>query len=403
MRLLHIIASMDPASGGPCQGIRNSNPDMISLGVYREVVCLDDPASPFIGMDDFPVHALGPGTGPWHYTPKLKPWLVENLHRFEVVIINGLWLYSSYAGWSAMRTLAKQQKRSGVKIDLPRMYIMPHGMLDPYFQRAPDRRLKAIRNWFYWKLIENRVVNDADGLLFTCEVELQLAGEAFSPYHPKNKINVGYGIIAPPVKTSAMFDAFAQKCPELKGQNYILYLSRINEKKGVDLLIKAYAEMLEKADAEGAEMPKLVIAGPGLNSTYGKKMLFLASSTPALRKAVIFPGMLTGDAKWGALYNSDAFILPSHQENFGIAVVEALACGRPVLISSEVNIWVEIEEGGGGIVQNDTLEGAKALLQKWMSLTPAQKEQMGKSALQVYTEHFDVAHASVTFYKAISI
>ena len=168
MRLLHIIASMDPASGGPCQGIRNSNPEMIRLGVYREVVCLDDPSAPFIGMDSFPVHALGPGIGPWQYSSKLKPWLIDNLHRFEAIVINGLWLYSSFAGWSALRTLKKLAQR-GYNTNIPSMFIMPHGMLDPYFQRAPDRKLKALRNWFYWKLVENRVVNDADALLIVTE------------------------------------------------------------------------------------------------------------------------------------------------------------------------------------------------------------------------------------------
>jgi glycosyltransferase involved in cell wall biosynthesis len=394
---------MDPASGGPCQGIRNSNPAMMHLGVYREVVCLDDPSAPFIGMDDFPVHALGPGRGPWHYSAKLKPWLLTNLYRFDVVVINGLWLYSSYAGWSALRQLKRDNlKQGGVTRNVPNIFIMPHGMLDPYFQRAPDRKLKALRNWFYWKLIENRVVNDADALLFTCEVELQLAGAAFSPYHPKNKINVGYGIISPPDKTPAMLAAFEQKCPGLAGEPFYLFLSRIHEKKGVDLLIKAYVALFNKAGEQGYTIPKLIIAGPGVKTAYGRKMLFLASASPELRKAIIFPGMLTGDAKWGALYNCETFILPSHQENFGIAVVEALACSKPVLISNQVNIWMEIQTGGGGLVDDDTLEGATNILQKWRDLPPAKKQKMGEDARQVFLDHFDVANASAIFFKAIS-
>ncbi len=59
--------------------------------------------------------------------------------------------------------------------------------------------------------------------------------------------------------------------------------------------------------------------------------------------------MLTGDLKWGAFRAAEAFVLPSHQENFGIAVVEALACGKPVLISDKVNIWREIVEDGAGL------------------------------------------------------
>ncbi|TWR27580.1 glycosyltransferase [Mucilaginibacter pallidiroseus] len=403
MKLLHIIASMDPVSGGPCQGIRNSNPDMINLGVYREVVCLDAPDASFLGMDNFPVHALGPGKGPWQYSEKLKPWLMANMERFDVVVINGLWLYSSYAGWRVMKTLKKQRfKQSPNARPFPKVFIMPHGMLDPYFQNAPDRKLKAIRNWFYWKLIENRVVNDADGLLFTCEIEMQLAGTSFSPYRPKKEINVGYGIINPPVKTLQMVNAFAKACPGLNGENYLLFLSRIHEKKGVDLLLQAYAAIFEQTKKQGIKIPKLVIAGPGLESPYGKKMRLLVSGSPLLKQAVLFPGMLRGDAKWGAIHGCDCFVLPSHQENFGIAVVEALACSKPVLISNQVNIWMEIQNGSSGIVENDNLNGTTNLLERWLALTVTQKQQMAANAVQVFNEHFDVAHASATFHKTIA-
>jgi glycosyltransferase involved in cell wall biosynthesis len=76
--------------------------------------------------------------------------------------------------------------------------------------------------------------------------------------------------------------------------------------------------------------------------------------------------MLEGDAKWGAFYGCEAFVLPSHQENFGISVVEALACDKPVLISSKVNIWREISEDNAGIVEEDTLEGVRRLLRLYL-------------------------------------
>jgi glycosyltransferase involved in cell wall biosynthesis len=76
--------------------------------------------------------------------------------------------------------------------------------------------------------------------------------------------------------------------------------------------------------------------------------------------------MLEGEAKWGALYGCDAFVLPSHQENFGIAVVEALACNKPVLISNKVNIWREIAEDGAGVVEEDSVEGTARMLQRFV-------------------------------------
>nr|WP_294941969.1 glycosyltransferase [uncultured Mucilaginibacter sp.] len=400
MKLLHIIASMDPASGGPCQGIRNTNPELMHNGISREVVSLDAPDSAFLGMDNFTIHALGPAKGKWQYSAKLRPWLLANMARFDVVIINGLWLYSSYAGWSVKRELEKTAKKTaGISI-IPKLYVMPHGMLDPYFQRAPDRKLKAIRNWFYWKLIENKVVNDADGLFFTCETELELARLAFSPYKPKKELNVGYGIIAPPPHTPAMDHDFFKKCPEVKGKPFLLFFSRIHKKKGVDILIRSYAEIVNKATEEGQKY-KLVVAGPGLDTSFGKEVQRLLAHYPDLKDNIHFTGMLTGNVKWGALYNCAAFVLPSHQENFGIAVVEALACKKPVLVSYQVNIWKEIESGGGGIIAADTLEGTRELLNKWVGLPATEKAALGKNALNVFKNHFDIELVAKHFIKAI--
>ncbi|MGZ4090888.1 MAG: glycosyltransferase, partial [Bacteroidia bacterium] len=315
MKILHIVGSMDPASGGICNGIRNSDAVMTKLGATREVVCLDAPTSSYLGMDTFPVHALGPAKGPWQYSPKIKSWLIDNLGRFDVFIINGLWVYPSYIGWKVIKYL----KKSTIKTT--DVFVMPHGMLDPYFQTAPDRRLKAIRNWVYWKLIEKNILNDADAVLFTCEKEMQLAHKTFSNYRPKREINVGYGIMPPPGPNQDMYYAFIEKCKGVAFEPYLLFLSRIHEKKGVDMLIKAYAEVAEKALSEKKSVPKLVIAGPGLETAFGKKMIKLCNSFDHLKNLVFFPGMLSGDVKWGALYNCEAFILPSHQENFGIAVV----------------------------------------------------------------------------------
>ncbi|MXV17442.1 glycosyltransferase [Hufsiella ginkgonis] len=398
MKLLHVIGSMDPRSGGPCQGIRNSNSAMVNLGVEREIVCLDAPDASFLGMDDFPIHALGPARGPWHYAEKLYPWLMNNLGRFDVVIINGLWIYSSYAAHRAFKKL----KRASPGADLPRVYVMPHGMLDPYFQRARDRRFKAIRNWFYWKLVERAVVNDSAGLLFTCETELLLARGTFSGYRPRKELNVGYGIVQPPDYTPQMSEAFSARCPGLDGQPYLLFLSRIHGKKGVDLLIKSFAAHIKASASREKALPKLVIAGPGTETPYGKRLVYLINQFPHLKERVLFTGMLTGDAKWGAVYGCEAFILPSHQENFGIAVVEALACKKPVLISNQVNICMEIHAGGAGIVATDTLTGTWDLLRKWFSLGDEERAQMGQNALAVYQSHFHIDPFSVALHQAIS-
>lgn len=361
---------MNPASGGPCQGIRNSVSALEELGVLNEVVCCDSPDEIWIKKDPFPVHALGPSKFGYSYTTKLQPWLEEKIPRFDGVVVHGIWQWPVQA---TIRAFKRLKSNSPPATRHPPLFIMPHGMLDPWFQRDKSRRLKAIRNSIYWWLFERQSVSSADALLFTCEEELLLARTTFGGYQPKREINIGYGIAKPPVFASQMRDAFQAQCPELGNHSYLLFLGRIHSKKGVDLLIRAYAEVL-KANKLETTFPHLVIAGPGWDTSYGRQMRQLIdisnaeilSETCKLKTEnsprIHAVGMLEGDAKWGAFYGCEAFVLPSHQENFGISVVEALACGKPVLISNKVNIWREIAEDGAGLVEEDTLQGARKLL-----------------------------------------
>lgn len=381
MNILRVISSMNPATGGPCQGIRNSVPALNSLGVKNEVVCLDDPAATFLGKDPFPIHAVGPAKGGWQYNRNLEGWLNEHLHRFDIVVIHGLWLYHGYATREAVAQYNASNPAKRIRV-----YVMPHGMLDPWFQKAAGRKLKALRNVIYWNLIEGKTINSVDGVLFTCEEEMLLARLSFNGYRPKQELNVGYGIITPPAYQPGMDEAFYANCTIPRNTPYFLFLSRIHEKKGLDLLIKAYLN-LQLIDAG---LPWLVIAGPGDETAYGQQMKALAASC----RKIIFTGMLSGDSKWGAYYNSTAFVLPSHQENFGIAVVEALACSKPVLISKQINIWREIEQGGAAIVGSDTEEGAYQILLAWQQKSHRDKALMAEKALKVFEEKFTVESAA---------
>ncbi|MFD0750780.1 glycosyltransferase [Mucilaginibacter calamicampi] len=320
------------------------------------------------------------------------------MQSFDVVVINGLWLFFSYAGWKMLRKIKEAAKNKGDKV--PKLFVMPHGMLDPYFQLAPERRIKAIRNYIYWHLIEKKVVNDSDGLLFTSQLELLLARKSFPDYHPKNEYNIGYGIPLPPPYSAGMKEAFLKKCPLLQGKNYLLFFGRIHPKKGVDMLVEAYLELLAKRQIKN--LPVLVLAGPGMDSQFGAKIRRALALIPEAKDYVFYPGMIKGAAKWGAIYGADAFMLPSHQENFGIAVVEALACSKPVIISDQINIWEEIKKGKGGIVTEDTISGVKNMLKQWFELSAVDKKEMGENAFNVYLNNFRVERAAAKFYNVIS-
>lgn len=396
MKVLHVIPSIDPKSGGMSQAVRTLVAGLQPQGVRNEIVTLDEPGVGYIKESSMIIHALGKGSGPWGYNKALYPWLVSNLINYDRVIVHGLWQYPGFAVYKAVKK---------IKIKKVEYYVMPHGMLDPYFQRANGRRLKALRNIIYWKFLEERVVNSADGLMFTCEEEQQLAREPFFPYNPRKEIVVGLGVEVPPVKTEKMMDFFYSCYPELRGGRYILFLSRIHEKKGVDMLVESYRELVGELIKGGphADVPKLLIAGPGLETPYGRQILSQVESSPGLKDYIIFPGMLSGDMKWGAYYGSEAFILPSHQENFGIAVVEALACSKPVLISNQVNIHKEISRGNAAVVADDTPQGTYKLLRYWSEMPTDAKKKMEKSARCVYETHFAVEPAMQRMIDALKL
>ncbi len=393
MNLLHVITTMNPKFGGPGQGIRNYEYGLRNLKVHRDVLCLDLPAEVDAWSEgDLRIIALGKSSTKWYYHPKLKEWLRSHLQNYDAIIINGIWLFHSYAVISVI----DEFRAKG--INCPKVYIMPHGMLDPWFQKDKSRKLKALRNEVYWRIIEKKVINEADGLLFTCQLELELARTTFNGYHPKKELNIGYGIAPPPLFSEKYLDAFYSKTQLDKKEPFLLYLSRVHEKKGLDLIISAYDKLLQ----ENKDLPNLVVAGGGIETKYGQQIYNTVMASPELKSKVHFVGMLQGDAKWGAFHACRAFILPSHQENFGIAVAEALACSKPVLISEQVNIWKEIKTSGSGIVENDSLDGVRRLLISLLSLSEVEYQKLCKNARWAYEKYFDVKQTAKNLVEAIS-
>jgi glycosyltransferase involved in cell wall biosynthesis len=394
MKVLHVVTSLDPVAGGVSEAVKTMIGALRLKGIRNEVVCLDKPNAPFINDLTFPIHLLGPAKSSWAYSSQLIKWLENNLLKYNKIIVHGLWQFPDFA---VRRTVQNFLRRNDLNV--PKVYLMPHGMLDPYFQTASTRKLKALRNLLYWKIIEGENIKCADGLLFTCKEELLLARKSFRPYLPTNEISIGLGISQPPPFTPVMLTAFRSRSRLKESDKFILFLGRINEKKGVDLLIQAYI-----SNFISNNLPYLVIAGPGLETPYGKEIVDVAKASKAA-DSIVFTGMLHGNAKWGALNGCEAFLLPSHQENFGIAVVEALACRKPVLISDKVNIWREINASGAGIVKMDTREGVEELLQVWAQLSHPEKEKMQDNALACYNENFaidEVAKKLVDVFQDVS-
>jgi glycosyltransferase involved in cell wall biosynthesis len=366
MRILHIIATLNPEAGGPTESVRvllSYGP----IGYTGEVVTLDDPDAPFLKDIAFPVHALGPFRTTYGFNTKLLPWLMANRERFDGVVVNGLWQYCGFAAWRALAG------------NTPYV-VFTHGMLDPYFKHAFP--LKHIKKWLYWIPVEHRVLRDAYRVLFTSKAEKRLAEQSFR-VHSWNPYVVPYGASGPVGDPEVQKEAFFAKCPAVRGKRYLLFLGRIHRKKGCDMLIDAFVKVAD----DDPEL-HLVMAGPDQQQWAAKLQQTVVKA--GMTDRVHWPGMITGDAKWGAFFGAEAFILPSHQENFGIAVAEALGCGTPVLLADKVNIAEEIAAEGAGLMELDTPDGTLRLLQRWIGMTIQEREEMAERAYRCFHSNYDM-------------
>jgi glycosyltransferase involved in cell wall biosynthesis len=366
MKILNVLRSIDPTSGGPMEALRHYGARIRTMGHESEVLSLDEASAPFVSEYPLPVTAIGPSLGGYGYNAQLAGWFERNLCRFDAIIVHGLWQYHAFGTWRALR---------GSSVPY---FVFPHGMLDPWFKtRYPWKHLKKC---LYWPWADYRLLRDARVVLFTSEEERRAAHESFGKYRAREAV-VDFGTSDPPSDEGELSATFLAKFPQLRDRRLLLFLGRIHEKKGVDLLIDALARVAS-LDAE----LHLVIAGP--DQTNWMPSLQAKATRLGIEQRVVFPGMLQGQLKWGAFYASDAFVLPSHQENFGVAVAEALGCGLPVLISDKVNIWREVQSDGAGLVGSDTVDGTEHNLRRWLSLDSFARDSMRKAARACFERRF---------------
>ena len=379
MRILHVIPSIDPRLGGVAATIRVRGARLLEMGHEVEVASLDAPDSPVLSGYPLVVHPLGPGKTHWYYSRMLAPWLRANSNRFDAVVVDGIW---QYHGVAVRRAVA----RSGIPF-----FVIPHGMLGSWFKQTYP--LKHAKKWIAWLLFDYWVLRDASGVLFSCDEERKHASRSFWLYRAKER-TISNGASPPPESTQESADILLRAHPELRQKRVILFLGRIQPIKGLDLLIEAFARV-----SNDAPTLHLAIAGPG-DKAYTRQLQVLCGKLSVAHK-VSWLGMLDPPMKWAALRASEVLALPSHHENFGVVVAEALACSVPVLISDQVNIWETVESAKAGFVAPDTLDGTTLNLRRWLELTAAQKTQMRYAALQAFENHFHVDHMANSLVNAI--
>jgi glycosyltransferase involved in cell wall biosynthesis len=367
VKILHVMNSTNPSHGGPSQVISQTEAFLNRLGHFSEIVCVDPLDSPWLKDATMTTHALGPAWTRYRFTTRLVPWLRAHARDYDCAVVHGLWRYNSFAAWRALRTTGTPY------------FLYVHGMLDPVFRRFfPGKHLQK---WLHWVLFEHYVARDARALIFCCQEEARKAAIAFRPYQVTTAI-VPCCVPAPPSENCGARNAFYECWPEVRGKRMLLFLGRLHRKKGCDLLIEAFGRV-----ATRDSNLQLVMAG------YTDELDWIAQlkrRTQALGIAsqVTWTGSLPVDMKWSAFRTADAFVLPSFQENFGIAVVEALACGTPVLISRGVDIWSEILAEEAGLVGEVGIAGTVDLVERWSLLSADDRNTLRSNAANCYTRRF---------------
>lgn len=336
MHVLHVISSIDPRAGGPPAALLGLSSAQVRAGLTVTAVSthspdFDDRYAKQMAQRGVGVNLVGPMAGRFHRD--LRPAIVDAVRQADVLHVHGLWEEVHHIAAMVARRAAKA------------FIFRPCGMLDPWSLQQSQWKKRI-----YLALRLRRDLDGASGIHYTTQTERDLAmplGLRAQPIVEPNGIELSEFECAPPP------GAFRSRYPQIGDRRIVLFLSRIHHKKGPDILINAFAQ---------ADLPDtvLVLAGPGEDGYIAQLKAMVAMH--GLGHRVIFTGMLHGSDRVAAFADADLFCLLSHQENFGIAVVEALAAGTPVLISDQVNIFREIVEAGvGEAVPVDAEPAATAL------------------------------------------
>lgn len=347
MRVLHYIPSIDRASGGVgvyMQLLANG------LGRLCDLHVLTHRSAEEYALPNCTVHYIAPKWLPWNNCKREFVALVRELNP-DVVHVNCCWtpLCSLVAMWA---------KDLGKKV-----VYSPHGMLEPWILRRHyyTRKLPALL------LYQRRAIRKADVLHATADSERQ------------NLLRLGWNANVSVVGNCVDVDGIAMKTSWSRTRN-ILFLSRVHVKKGINFLIEALSRI---SPSDGID--KVLIAGPG-DEAYVAELRALARQL-GVADRVEFLGPVFGERKYELYRQADCFVLPTHSENFGIVVTEALACGTPV-ITTKGTPWSELATAHcGWWTEIGTAPTAEALSQ-FLALSSDELEAMGRNGRRLVEEKY---------------
>lgn len=371
MKILQVISTLAPRYGGPSFACPELSRELVTQGhevsIYTTNVDgsahLDVPVDRPVVSDGVRIHHFQGRNLPGKFIVSSTLWraLRDTVAQFDIAHIWSVYGFSNTAAayWCRKRAVP--------------YLAFPHGSLDPFL-----RRQNRPRKWLYTKLFSERDYRKATGIMFTSAEELRLASDwsgLAAPSDPQAKMPehiIAYTGIGSEWLQEPDSDAgkrFREKHPELKNRRLIVYLGRINFKKGLDILARAFAKI-----ARDRHDLHLVIAGPD-SQGYELKVREWLSKGEVLAKTT-FTGILSGSDRFAVLQEAEVFALPSYTENFGQAVFEAMASGAPVVISDRVNVWPEVSKADAGLIVPCDVDATAKAIQTLLD-DPARGRQMG--------------------------
>lgn len=324
MRVLHVIPSVEERSGGPATAIVPMCRALQQEGVEVLLVTTDAGLRNCAGGGDhngvpaivFPSQ-LGES---FKYSRPLTSWLHSNIHEFSVAHIHAVFNHSSVAAAHVCR-------KGGIPY-----IVRPLGTLEPWSMSQ-----KPVRKRLFWQVSGKGMLRRAAAVHYTTDAE-KLSTERLLGLNHGRVIALGIETNSTPAPVE-----LTQHFPEFANEPYVLVLSRLHRKKGLDILIDAFLALIE--NPKFAHW-RLVIAGDGPPDYVLKLKGMVAASAHTDR--VAFTGWLDGAKKDALLSSASLLVLPSYQENFGLCVLEALSHSVPVLVSPHVNLAREIVLANAG-------------------------------------------------------
>jgi glycosyltransferase involved in cell wall biosynthesis len=332
VRVLHIIPSVSFLRGGPSFAVRGIARGLVNRGVAVDIITTDDHGPDRVAVPlEQPVIDVGVTYRYFRrqvrfYTISLplSRWLAAHVEEYDVLHIHALFSFSTTAAafWAARR---------GVPY-----VVRPLGVLNTWGMQNRRPLLKQLS----FRLIERRILANAAAVHFTSERERR---EADLTAPSTRSVVIPNPVASPCLDENPSAERFLTRHPDLAGRSVILFLSRVDPIKGLDLLLDGFPR-IQAAIPDAV----LVVAGEGEDRFVAR--LRDQAQRLGVQRDVVWTGFLDESTKRAAFAVADVFVLPSYSENFGIAAVEAMANGVPVIVSDRVGIHHEVARAKAGLV-----------------------------------------------------